>query len=514
MSQCGAECLADLRSSCTDPRDDKRRIEDKKGGLLKGSYKWVLDHPEFKRYLAEDISRTLWIKGDAGKGKTMLLCGIIDELDASTRSGSLPQTRLISYFFCEATDTRLRSSTAVLKGLMYLLLDRHASLISTLEAKHKHTGKRLFDDSDINAFAALSDILEKLLCDSAVPPTFICINALDECEDGRSELLRFIRKMASTPTSRARWILTSRNWPEIQQELSFEDSRTTLSLELNADHVSQAIEAYIQHKASQLTPIRHNETLRRQVVSQLSKRADGTFLWVALVFQELLKCQITSKLLPLVETMPSGLTPLYGRMLDQISNNEHAETCRRVLSTATLASRPLHLKELQDLAGLNEVDDIEVAVNLCASFLTIRQDKVYLIHQSAKDYLGQHASDTVFEGSEANAHRNILLQSLRVMSAVLHQDMYELRRPGTLKTDISRPDPDPLAPISYACAYWIDHLLSSRSWERDGKDVLQFLNQHFLHWLESISILGVFSECSSSLRKLVHEVHVGRGCAL
>ena len=39
-------CLADLR--LTDPRDDKTRIEQTKGGLLKDSYKWVLDHDDFQ----------------------------------------------------------------------------------------------------------------------------------------------------------------------------------------------------------------------------------------------------------------------------------------------------------------------------------------------------------------------------------------------------------------------------------------------------------------------------------
>lgn len=410
-------CLSDLRASCTDPRDDKRRIEDKKGGLLKGSYKWVLDNEEFKRFLGDDRSRMLWIKGDAGKGKTMLLCGIIDELEASIQSGSLPPNSLTSFFFCEATDNRLKSSTAVLKGLMYLLLDRCPALISVLEAKHKHPGRRLFEDTDINAFSALSDVLEKLICDPALPPTFLFVDALDECEDGRPELLRFIRKIASMEASRVRWILTSRNWPEIHQEFSFEDSRTTLSLELNADHVSQAIDAYIRHKVPQLHLIRHNEGLQRQIISQLSEKADGTFLWVALVFQQLLTCKLASGLLPLMETMPRGLVPFYTRMLDQIDKDEHAATCRRILSTSVLAFRPLHLVELRLLAGLSEMDDMVTGVNLCASFLTIRQEKVYLIHQSAKDYLVEHARATVFRGDEARAHREILLQLFQGMSS-------------------------------------------------------------------------------------------------
>ena len=41
------KCLQDLR--LTDPRDDKKRIEDTKGGLLAGSYHWILENPDFQQ---------------------------------------------------------------------------------------------------------------------------------------------------------------------------------------------------------------------------------------------------------------------------------------------------------------------------------------------------------------------------------------------------------------------------------------------------------------------------------
>ena len=40
-------CLQDLCS--TDPHDDKKRIEDTKGGLLEGSYTWILENPDFQQ---------------------------------------------------------------------------------------------------------------------------------------------------------------------------------------------------------------------------------------------------------------------------------------------------------------------------------------------------------------------------------------------------------------------------------------------------------------------------------
>jgi hypothetical protein len=52
----------------------------------------------------------------------MLMCGIIDELEASTRLGSPERPFLLSYFFCQATDSGLDNYTAVLRGLIYMLV--------------------------------------------------------------------------------------------------------------------------------------------------------------------------------------------------------------------------------------------------------------------------------------------------------------------------------------------------------------------------------------------------------
>ncbi|KAK4182014.1 hypothetical protein QBC35DRAFT_358910, partial [Podospora australis] len=57
----------------------------------------VLSNTQFQQWHDGEDNRLLWIKGDSGKGKTMLLCGIIDELNISAPSC------LLSFFFCQAT---------------------------------------------------------------------------------------------------------------------------------------------------------------------------------------------------------------------------------------------------------------------------------------------------------------------------------------------------------------------------------------------------------------------------
>lgn len=101
------ECIQAIRS--TDPRDDKTRIEHTKGGLVRDSYSWILSNAHFQQWQTDPLTPLLWVKGDPGKGKTMLLCGVINELQTSETD------TVVSYFFCQATDSRINNATSTLR---------------------------------------------------------------------------------------------------------------------------------------------------------------------------------------------------------------------------------------------------------------------------------------------------------------------------------------------------------------------------------------------------------------
>ena len=149
----------------TDPRADKTRIGGTNGGLVADSYHWILENDDFKQWRNDEQSHLLWIKGDPGKGKTMLLCGIIDELQKS-----VAETHLLSFFYCQATNSRINSATAVLRGLLYLLIDQRPSLVSHIQKQHDHAGKTLFEDA--NAWIALSKIFTNVLQDLSLKRTW------------------------------------------------------------------------------------------------------------------------------------------------------------------------------------------------------------------------------------------------------------------------------------------------------------------------------------------------------
>ncbi|GAM42304.1 hypothetical protein TCE0_044r16159 [Talaromyces pinophilus] len=434
-------CLRDLQT--TNPRHDKDRIETTKGGLLNNAYNWILNHADFKRWRYEQQSQLLWIKGDPGKGKTMLLCGIIDELMKSA-----PETTSISFFFCQATDLRINHATAVLRGLIFMLVDQQPSLISHIRRQYDKTGKQIFEG--VNAWEALSEILISILEDPLLQTTYLIIDALDECTTGLNRLLELVAQKSSV-YPHVKWIVSSRNWPAIEAALSSATQKTKLQLELNETSVAEAVAFFVHYRVQKLTEKRkYNNEIREAVSQHLLSNAHGTFLWVALVCEKLTNVQkrnIQKKL----EEFPPGLDELYKRMLDQISDTDNAELCQSLLGVITTVYRPITLDELVSSMDLPEEvtddSDLEEIIGLCGSFLTLQGRTISLVHQSAKDFLLREAVHEIFPSGVDIVHYSIFSKSLGAISKILRRDIYNLVHPGYPIDQVIPPDPDPLVAI-------------------------------------------------------------------
>jgi hypothetical protein len=498
------KCIQDLR--LTDPRHDKKRIVETKGGLLKDSYRWILEHSDFQQWRDDRQSQLLWVKGNAGKGKTMLLCGIIDELEKVQIGKNL------AYFFFQATDSRLNNASAVLRGLVYLLIIQQPSLIWHVRAKYDHVGKGFFEDT--NAWVALSEIFTNILQDPNLYSTYLVVDALDECETGLTQFLALINQSTSI-CPRIKWIISSRNRHDIEVGLS-PNTAQRFSLELNAEHISRAVQIYINYEVSQLAYI--EQELQEKVRNEMHRKADGTFLWVALVLQELKKVE-SWDILDVLNEIPGGLQQLYNRMMGQIEKLDRRDPdfCRLVLSTTTLVYRPLHLLELGTISGLprqisNNVDNITKIIGKCSSFLTIREEYVYFVHQSAKDYLDSEDMFVVISPSgRAASQYDLFSRSIEAMSGTLQQDIYGLRLPGFRIESVQVPDCDPLAALRYSCVYWARHFIKGyQSDLNDGGKVHQFLQTYFLYWLEALSLIGEISEGILAITSLESCISVSR----
>lgn len=103
----------------------------------------------------------------------MLLCGIIDQLLPSTKLENSENRITFSYFFCRGTNRGLSSSTAVLRGLIHLMVIQHPSLVSHLRDDQGH------NRADWNSGVAIGELFRKMIAYPTLQETYLIIDALD-----------------------------------------------------------------------------------------------------------------------------------------------------------------------------------------------------------------------------------------------------------------------------------------------------------------------------------------------
>ncbi|KAM3495177.1 hypothetical protein MY3957_001599 [Beauveria namnaoensis] len=504
------EYLAALRA--TDSRLAKRSLQSSKEQPLVQSYEWIFCDEQFKRWQTDKDKHQLWISGDPGKGKTMLLCGIIDGFTNQT-----DEQLNVSFFFCQATDASFNNATAVVRGLLCMLVKQQPALMAHIRKSCQDgIGKDQFLGT--TAWEALSAVFIEVLNDPILDRTYLIIDALDECVSDQLRLLKLI--LATSHLKGSKWLVSSRNdvvWPQVdEQELSGDCTmplakrRVHLKLEDKQDSIATSIDAYISNAIGSLKRQKqldnHNVDL---IKHHLVQNAEGTFLWVALVCKALAHPDVlVGDIKRQLASLPKGLKPLYSEMLKRIRRSEYESLYRQLLSIMSAAFRPLTFVELRALSSqlLDDYDDgdLERRIVRCGSFLTVRDKTVSFVHKSAKDYLlGE-------EGSVASHHYTIFLAALELLTSSLRRDMCNLDFLGPLSTRDSQPDLEPLMPISYAAVFWLDHFQNSafeegfepaRRKEAAGL-VCNFIKEKYIYWLEALSLLKSLSHVMGPLNQL------------
>jgi hypothetical protein len=509
MDTKNSELLRDLY--VVNPKDEMARLEKEKEKLFDDAYKWILDTEQYKSFTGSNGSnqnpcQLLWIKGDAGTGKTMLTIGIIREL--SNQPAML--TPALSYFFCQSqgkTNQPLNSATATIKSLIWMLLIQQPHLISHLEADYKTSGKEFFTGR--NASDAMCRVFEDMLEDAR--PVYFVVDALDECDDGLNDLVALI-STSLTRSDKIKWLVSSR--PEVEILSKLEDPDVCRLVDLNSQTMEEPVKKYIEHKVSTLTGDGYTKEILAKLSHEIRQRAENTFLWVWLVFKAL-ESKGGWDALKTIEKFPPGLSKLYNHMITRIEDQDEDDErrCKNVLVAITLAYRPLSLSELEVLAELPPGSPQSI-VEKCGSFLTTNEGMVSRIHQSAQDYLREDLSQSASRlqpGGAGQGQTDILRRSVDAMSLRLNRNMYRLSNYGVESKSITSPDWDPLAPIRYSCTFWPDHLceaIKTNSAQVVCDLGLSFLEKHFLHWLETLSLLRRVSDGVYSIRKLLAVIQV------
>jgi hypothetical protein len=317
--------------------------------------------------------------------------------------------------------------------------------------------------------------------------------------------------------------LTSR--PELPIRLGFSgienDNYEQLALHEISEKVTER-DIYLFLK-DQLIRIKHDRNITRDwpgedVIQKLVTMSVPLFISAATVcrFIENSRWEPASRLAELLEDQAKYATkmdktylPILTRLLDDQDSDDLEQQqllyeFQEIVGVITLLAVPLSINALSLFLGI-QADQISNRLDSFRSVLSVPTDRdmpVRILHLSFRDFLVQ--SKSKFRVDERSKHKDIAKLCLKNMRSHLQKNICNLEGPGTHREDINPQLLHQFLPpeLEYSCHYWIYHIEHSNFSSPEIEDILSFLKEHFLHWVEAMSLLGFVSELVGMLNTL------------
>ena len=403
----------------------------------------------------------------------MLSIFLSEELEHLARQS---HSTIFLEYFCDNKDDRRNSAIAILRGLLYQLLESCPNLYKHIMPEFQNRGENLF-----SSFPSLWNIFRDMLQDPDLKTVYCVLDGLDECDGESLEwLLRklkslFLTDLGPNIVCNLKMIIVSRDLPDFLPEVLSGFPRITLDLDADSE-INHDIHRFIEDKINEISKLkRYPDQLCAHVKDVFRKRAQGTFLWIGIAAQKL-RNYIATEVEEALKSLPSGLEPLFARMLLQIKP-ERRQTIVQILRWVVVAARPLTVSELSiaikqpdhdhdndHTVPFSREEVMRDHILSCGFLLSITKDIVDLVHQSVKDYLLRKISDPnaeleAFRIKEGEGNLELARRCFYYLQDVALVDEQPVENPQTFKMKSERrqglPKEFPL--LSYAMQYWPMH---------------------------------------------------------
>ena len=250
-------------------------------------------------------------------------------------------------------------------------------------------------DALFQSFDALWDILVKVGEDETLDAIYCVIDALDECHrDSQTIFLQqlqqnFEKHSSEGLASKLRFLVATRPYKDISEYLEDFPNEDLASFPQSKSDV----EIFIAERVAYLAKRKHyTAKIKHEVEHIMKNKAESTFLWVGLAYEELLN--VASKdTLKLLATLPPGLHSIYQRQLDQALQEPGSDRddIIRILSLVMVACEPLSLAQLCIACQLHDDEDDEERIQFtrdsiasCRLMVVFHDNVVHLLHTSVR----------------------------------------------------------------------------------------------------------------------------------
>ena len=368
-------------------------------------------------------------------------------------------------------------------------------------------------------------------------PAFVVIDALDECE--RDDDIRTILSLLEKAKLHLRLFITSRR--DLAVRLGFADLtpgtyQNVLLHEITKTTVKHDINLYLEHEFDRLRA----DDLKRQPqfplppnwpgsenIQTLVELAVPLFIFAATVCGFIAEPRgDPENRLDAILRNPQSLStskldrtyqPILNQLLNEGKRDDQLliDDFKELVGPIVVFYDPLSVDSIASLLDMSK-KHVSRTLDWLHSVLDIPEDSevpIRLFHLSFRDFLvdPKKRGQSEFCIDEQGVHKFLAEQCLKLLSKRLKRDLCELSNPGKGRVGVSQQHIEASIPddVSYACRYWVHHCYQGMEPRSDLNQVLKFLKEHFLHWMEALSWLGLLSELIAQIGILRSFTNVG-----
>ncbi|KAI0967464.1 hypothetical protein F4678DRAFT_475185 [Xylaria arbuscula] len=359
------------------------------------SSEWLRLASEFTQWMASSnpTDRYFWLNGIPGSGKTFISANIAHGLQAA---GKLPLLLFLSH-----TDQAAGGTVEVLHSLVFQTVKDDSTMRQVFSSIVKGNTRRFSSNRDF-----VKDTMIKIL--NSRDLVLIILDSLDELEEGRRQTLLKTMNEILDSCSKVKVLLSSREERDIARAL---EGR---SISLRVDHHNtQAIQTYANFECQKwIEELKSNDADERMCkvsqicVQRVVDKSEGMILYTRLVLQSMREQGTSIGIEAELENLPDGLDAAYARILSRISQKlspRLKSLARKLLQWIMCAKRSMREEELLQMLvikpsatdftkGRKEIQDIR---KICGPIIETRDEHLFFVHFSAKEYLLHHASDMI-----------------------------------------------------------------------------------------------------------------------
>jgi hypothetical protein len=368
---------------------------------VEGTCEWALKSPEYQRWWASSHNDLLWISADPGCGKSVLTKSFIDDV-----SNTSAPTMSICYFFFKDNNEQNNLATA-LCAILHQLFGMQPQLLKYAVPSWEKNKDKIQKEVD-----ELWRILMAATSDPSLSCTICVFDALDECQrDGQMQLIQKLENFytqtgSSAEKSWLKFFVTSRPYDEIRdgfRSVTASFPHIHLQGEEENDQIHKEISLVIKIRVAELgESLKLKPKTQERLEKELLQMEHRTYLWLYLAIDDI-RMMFKDSLRPdeeSIQLIPRSVNAAYQKILDQVTP-EQVPKVKTILQIIVGARRPLTIQEMAMALGVATSTHMQKAADakinseglgekirrLCGLFVFINDSKIYLIHQTAREFL-------------------------------------------------------------------------------------------------------------------------------